>query len=187
MPLVAPIARIGTAETPLKMVRAYQKAIMLIQVEPHHVVPGSMATCITQEESYAETMVVGMNADAPSTASQSEGKLLELERKLRQGDYVGVKDKLAQALAEQPDSCPAHRLMARIYLEGGEGIQDPKRALDHIRRAYELGGADDPVVVDTLAQAMAANGEAQHGLRFLSACIAAPRIRGQERPRAADR
>lgn len=167
MPLVAPIVRIGTAETPLKMVRAGQKAIMLIQVEPHHVVPGSIATCITQEESYAETMVVGMNAGPQSTASQSEGKLLELERKLRQGDYAGIKDKLAQVLAEQPDSCPAHRLMARVYLEGGQGIQDPKRALDHIRRAYELGGAEDPVVVDTLAQAMAANGEAQHGLRFL--------------------
>lgn len=168
MPLVAPIIRIGTAETPLKMARAGQKAIMLLHVEPHHVVPGSTATCVSQEESYAETMVVGMSDDSSaSTASHMGGPLLELDRRMKVGDYNGAKDKLEAILQDEPDSCPAHRLMAKLYLDGGESIRDPKKALEHIRRAYELGGAEDPIVVDTLAQAMAANGEAEHGLRFL--------------------
>lgn len=169
MPLVAPIIRIGTAETPLKMARAGQKAIMLLQVEPHHVVPGSSATCVSQEESYAETMVVGIHdeASAASTASQMGGTLLELDRKIKGGDFGGALEKLQAFLGDDPKSCAGHRLMAKIYLEGGDGYRDPRKALDHIRRSYELGGADDPIVVDTLAQAMAANGEAEHGLRFL--------------------
>lgn len=169
MPLVAPIVRIGTAETPLKMARAGQKAIMLLQVEPHHVVPGSSATCVSQEESYAETMVVGIKDEvsAASTASQMGGALLELDRKIKGGDYGGALDKLNAFLEADPKSCAGHRLMAKIYLEGGDGYRDPKKALEHIRRSYELGGAEDPIVVDTLAQAMAANGEAEHGLRFL--------------------
>lgn len=169
MPLVAPIIRIGTAETPLKMARAGQKAIMLLQVEPHHVVPGSSATCMSQEESYAETMVVGIHDEvsAASTASQIGGPLLELDRKIRSGDFSGAVEKLSAYLEEDPKSCAGHRLMAKIYLEGGDGLRNPKKALEHIRRSYELGGAEDPIVVDTLAQAMAANGEAEHGLRFL--------------------
>lgn len=169
MPLVAPIIRIGTAETPVKIARAGQKVIMLLQVEPHHVVPGSSATCVSQEESYAETMVVGMGnePDGPSTASQMDGPLLELDRKMKSGNFAGAREKLEAILSTAPDSCPAHRLMAKLYLDGGEGIQNPKKALEHVRRAYELGGADDPIVVDTLAHAMAANGEAEHGLRFL--------------------
>lgn len=169
MPLVAPIVRIGTAETPLKMARAGQKAIMLLQVEPHHVVPGSSATCVSQEESYAETMVVGIHdeASAASTASQMGGALLEVDRKIRSGDFGGALEKLSAYLEADPKSCAGHRLLAKIYLEGGDGFRDPKKALEHIRRSYELGGAEDPIVVDTLAQAMAANGEAEHGLRFL--------------------
>lgn len=168
MPLVAPIVRIGTAETPLKMARAGQKAIMLLQVEPHHVVPGSTATCVTQEESYAETMVVGMGDEpSASTAAQMGGPLLELDRRMKSGDFTGAREKLEAMLQSEPDSCPAHRLMAKLYLDGGETVRDEKKALEHIRRAYELGGAEDPIVVDTLAQAMAANGEAEHGLRFL--------------------
>lgn len=177
MPLVAPIVRIGTAETPLKMARAGQKAIMLLQVEPHHVVPGSSATCMSQEESYAETMVVGIHdeASAASTASQMGGALLELDRKIKGGDFGGALERLSTFLADDPKSCAGHRLMAKIYLEGGDGYRDAKKALEHIRRSYELGGADDPIVVDTLAQAMAANGEAEHGLRFLERLLATTR------------
>ena len=36
-----------------------------------------------------------------------------------------------------------------------------------MREAYELGGAEDSGVIATLAQALAANGEAPQGLRFL--------------------
>jgi tetratricopeptide (TPR) repeat protein len=169
MPIVAPIARIGTAETPLKMARAGQKVIMLLQVEPNYVVPGSSATSISQEESYAETMVAGSGNDSapPSTASELDGGLLGVDRQIRGGDHAGALEKLQAHIAAEPESCAAHRLLAKAYLEGGETVRDAAKALEHVRKAYELGGADDPVVVDLLAQAMAENGEAKHGLRFL--------------------
>ena len=165
-PLLAPVERIGTAETPLNLVRAGQKAVLLLSVEPHHVAPGMSATCAAQEESYAETMVVSSNGHGVA-ASALTPELKEVERRLRQGHYAEAKAALDAALAEDPNNAAAHRLLARVQLESDGPERDPKRALESIRKAYELGGAQNPAVIDTLAQALAANGEAQQGLRFL--------------------
>ncbi len=177
MPIVAPIMRIGTAETPLKIVREGQKAIMSLQVESHHVVPGSSASAVSHEESYAETMVVGVNDDSgpASTASMMDGALLEIDRQIRSKDYAGALARIQAHLTENPQSCAGHRLIAKVYLEGGPEVQDHAKALEHVRKAYELGGAEDPIVVDLLAHAMAANGEAEHGLRFLERLYAGTR------------
>ena len=139
MPIVAPVLRIGTSETPIKMARAGQKVIMLLQVEAHYVVPGSSATCMSQEESYAETMVVGITDDAEpaSSASMMDSTLMELDRQIRGGKYEGVLDRLHSYLVANPGSCASHRLTAKVYLEGGDGLRDPAKALEHGLRFLE--------------------------------------------------
>lgn len=167
MPLIAPLMRIGKAETPLKIIRAGQSTVFLLQVEPHHVVPGSSITCQTEEESYAATMVVDSGSGAGAKLAAFIPELLEIERMVKTGNFQEAHARLTAHLAENPDSGGAHRLLARVHLEGPAPFKDPKKALEHIRRAYELGGAEDPAVVNVLADALAANGEAEHGLRFI--------------------
>ena len=166
MPLVAPVMRIGKAETPLKIVRAGTSTVMLLQVEPHHVAPGSSATCVTQEESYAATMVVDADGGGAQAAAFLP-ELLEIERMVKSGKFDEALTRLTAHIEETPGSVGGHRLLARVYLEGGAPLADAKKALEHVRKAYELGGADDPAVVNVLADALAANGEADHGLRFI--------------------
>src|SRR5690606_9068806 len=59
MPVLAPIRRIGTADSPLKLVREGQKAVLLLEVEPHFVRTGGRLVSQAQEEAYAKTMMVG--------------------------------------------------------------------------------------------------------------------------------
>lgn len=166
IPLQAPIKRIGTAETPVNLVRAGQHAIMLLEVEPDKVVPGSALTSTAQEEAHARTMVAGGGSASP-TASDTTGELHRIERQLRAGQHDEARDALMVYLEDEPDSRPAHRLMATLHLDEASPFHDPAKGLDFIRRAYELGGSNDPAVIHTLAQAMAQNGDAEHGLRFL--------------------
>ena len=57
--------------------------------------------------------------------------------------------------------------MRRVYLFGGQDVRDEAKALEHVKRAYEAGGTNDDAVLETLPQALGANGEADHGLRLL--------------------
>lgn len=166
MPLLAPIERIGTAETPLNLVRAGQRAVMLLRVEPHHVVPGSSATSVGQEESYAKTMVVSSERSGAGPANVAP-ELVEAERLVKRGKHEEARNALEAYVGRDSGSCFAYRLLARVYLDAAPPLHDARRSLDSIRKAYELGGAQDPVVIDTLAEALAANGEAEQGLRFL--------------------
>lgn len=166
LPVLAPIVRIGLAETPINLVRAGQKAVMLLRVEPNHVVPGSSATSDIQEESYAKTMVVSV--DTPSSVPKEfSGDLVEAEKLLKRGKYEEARTALAASLARDPGRWTTHWLMARAHLEAEGPAQNIPAALVCVREAYELGGAEDPGVIATLAQALAANGEAPQGLRFL--------------------
>lgn len=166
MPVMAPVLRIGKAETPVKLVRAGQHSVLLLGIEPQHVSPGAAITAASQVEAYAETMVVGVAPAAPA-AEQRTTALVEAERMLKKREYREARDHLTRYIDSEPESGAAHRLLAQVYLEGGADINNQAKALDHIRKAYELGGAEDPVVVYTLAQALAGNGEGDHGLRFL--------------------
>ncbi len=166
MPLLAPILRIGTAETPVKLARAGQKTVLLLGVEPDHVGPGSRITSTAKEESYAKTMVVSTEP-SPSARQDSTPALIEAEKLLKQRKYDETLAMLEDILTTDPDSRMAHWLLARVRLEADGAAADNQSALKHIRRAYELGGSEDPGVIDTLANALAANGEARQGLRFL--------------------
>ncbi len=168
MPLLAPILRLGTADTPLKIVRGGQQVVMLLRVEPNHVVPGSSITSLVQEQSYAETMVVssGTGDVADDEAPAAPQALLEAERLVKSGRLDEAFQALESLVLPENETRLAHRLMARILLED-EGRRNAKKALEHARRAFELGGADDSPVIDVLAETLGANGEAAHGLRFL--------------------
>lgn len=166
LPLLAPIVRIGTADTPLNLVRAGQQAVMLLHAEPHHVVPGSSATSEAQEESYAKTMVA--STDTPiSAAKELSSALLNAERLLKRGKYDEAKQAIEASIRREPNRWSAHWLLARVYLEAEAPLRDSRKALECVREAYELGGAEDAGVIYTLAQSLAANGEAGQGLRFL--------------------
>ena len=166
LPVLAPIVRIGSAETPINFVRSGQKAPLLLRVEPHHVVPGSTATSETQEDSYAKTMVASVDTPT-SSPKELTGDLVEAEKLVRRGRYADARAVLAVALSRDAGRWPAHWLLARVYLESEAPLQDVRKSLECVREAYELGGAEDSGVIATLAQALAANGEAPQGLRFL--------------------
>ncbi|GAF70429.1 unnamed protein product, partial [marine sediment metagenome] len=56
---------------------------------------------------------------------------------------------------------------ARVHLEADDELQNAAVALEHIQKAYELGGDKDQAVLETLAKALGANGQAEHGIRYL--------------------
>ncbi len=166
IPVLAPILRIGTAEMPLNLVRAGQNAVLLLRTESSHVVPGSAATAEVQEDSYAKTMVV--STDTPkATVRESAPELSEVERLMKRGKFDEAKPLLEAYLRSNARSVTAHRLLSRMHLEAEPPVRDSKKALEAIRAAYELGGAEDPAVIYTLAECLAANNEAAQGLRFL--------------------
>jgi tetratricopeptide (TPR) repeat protein len=167
MPTLAPILRIGTTETPLKMIREGQKSVMLLSIASNNVVVGYSATSEGQEESYAATMV----ADTGSNGLQADlvvntPELMDAERRLRAKDYSGARGVLEGLIAGDSGNATAHWLIARAHIESEGEDRDPEKALEHVQQAYEGGGADDPRVVDTLAQAMGETGDAEHGLLF---------------------
>jgi len=163
--LEAPILRIGTADTPLNLVRAGQKAVLLLGVEPSHAAPGMRATSSAQAEAYAATLVVS-SEPAEDSVVERNAELMEVERAFKRGDFGAASNTLDAYLQRDPRSIAGHRLVARLHLESPDH-NDPKAALRAIRKAYELGGAEDPAVIGVLAEALAANGEAEQGLRFL--------------------
>jgi thioredoxin-like negative regulator of GroEL len=162
----APIRRIGPAETPVNLVRAGQRVVLLLAVDPSCVAPGAALTSATKQEAYAATMMVdaAQPATDPGTLPQP---LVEAERHIRAHAFDDALAALRNYLATDPDHPAAHRLLARVYLDAGTHIRNADLALEHIRRAYELGGAQDPAVVEVLAEALAETGDAAQGLRFL--------------------
>ena len=167
MPLTAPIVRLGTAETPVNLVRAGHKAVMLLQVEPHHVVPGSSVTSLAQEAAYAATMVVSTDGQGGGAAEDVDAELFEVEKLVKHRQYDEAEAALEAYLRNKGESGTAYRILARIHLEPSSPRCNPKQAVQYSRKAFELGGADNPAVVHTLADALAADGEADQGLRFL--------------------
>lgn len=174
LPVLAPIMRIGTAETPVNLARAGQRTVMLLQVEQHLVAAGVAAPVEGRGAAYAETVVL-------ASESTFSGKvlipppLLEIALLLSEGHYGEAHsrlEKLPESLRQHPE---ALRLSARLHIEGPEPLRDKRRALEDIRRAYENGGSGDLEVIETLAEVLAANGEPGQGLRFLERLYATNR------------
>jgi thioredoxin-like negative regulator of GroEL len=166
MPVLAPIRRIGTADSPLKLVREGQKAVLLLEVEPHFVRSGGRLVSQAQDDAYAKTMMVGTASGGAQEPEELSAEVMRLDRDVKAGRHAEAKPGLDAYLAANPGSKIAHRLMARLLLDSEEH-RNTAKALEHVQKAYELGGANDPAVIDTLAAAMGENGEGEHGLRFL--------------------
>lgn len=167
--VVAPILRMGPAETPVQLVRAGQQTVLLLRVDASLVAVGAYLSSSTKETAYAATMVVSSARPSVQEAMPEDlaAQVGAIEKLLRQRNTPAAREALEGLLATHPESGAVQRVAARVYLEAEGADRDAARALDHAKRAYELGGADDPAVVGMLAEAEAANGGAAQGLRFL--------------------
>jgi tetratricopeptide (TPR) repeat protein len=165
----ASILRIGPAEMPMQMVRAGQSTVLLLSIEPQLVVNGSYISSNTKETAYAATMVVSNEKPATEEVLSEDLALqvAEAEKRLRQKQFGAARQLLEGLLAAHGNSGAVHRLLSRAHIEGEGAERNPAKALEHAKRAYELGGDDDPAVVGALAEAEAATGNAAQGLRFL--------------------
>ena len=171
VPLLAPIERIGTRDAPLNIVREGTVTTMILKIEAQHIALGAKLTSTTSGDSYAKTMLVETDrgaAQTPKSAAVAPPKSLqEAQRLVMQRKFPEAKEALTGLLSSDPNDYHTHQLLARTYLEAGPDLRDPKLSLEHVMRAYECGGHDDPTVLDVLAHAMGANGQEAHGLRHL--------------------
>jgi tetratricopeptide (TPR) repeat protein len=165
----APILRIGPAEMPVQLVRAGQRAVILLRIEPNLIVNGTYLCSTTKESAYAATMMVTESKPAPAEAVPEDlaAQLAEAEKKLRQRQFAAARATLEGLLGAHGESGALHRLLSRACLEAEGAERDTAKALEHAKRAYELGGADDPATIGALAEAEAATGNAAQGVRFL--------------------
>jgi hypothetical protein len=166
--IAAPILRIGTAETPIKLVRAGQTVSMLIQVDPDQVVVGASLSATAHEEAYAATMAVDRDAH-PKTAATREmtQELTAIDKMMKRGEYGDAERLLNVHLLQHPGHYSAHRLLAQLYLDAPAPLGNAKIAAEQIGKAYEKGGAKDLSVIHVLAEARGRNGDPEQGLAFL--------------------
>ena len=170
-PIFAPIIRIGPADTPIRVVRQGQQTVMVLQVEPQHLAPGSRLTSSGSAEAYAETMVVTGSEEsgaAPGAgAPEHDADLDVVTRLLDERRFGPAKQRIESYLEKDPFSGTAYRLLARVHFESDDELHNNERALECIEKAYELGGDRDPAVLEELAKIQGANGRAEYGVRYL--------------------
>ncbi len=164
----APILRIGTAETPINLVRAGQNVSMLLKADPDQISVGASLSAAANEEAYAATMAVTMDTQPRAAATREmTQELIAIEKMMKRGEYGDAERLLNVYVLQHPGHYSAHRLLARLYLDAPAPLGSEKRAADHINKAYEKGGAKDIAVIRVLAEARGRNGDAGQGLAFL--------------------
>ncbi len=170
-PLFAPIIRLGPADTPIRVIRQGQQTVMVLQVEPQHLAPGSRLTSSGSAEAYAETMVVTGGEESGAApeggAPEHDADLDVVTRLLDERRFGPAKQRIESYLEKDPFSGAAYRLLARVHFESDDELHNNERALECIEKAYELGGDRDPAVLEELAKIQGANGRAEYGVRYL--------------------
>ncbi|MCX5757785.1 MAG: hypothetical protein NTU83_04635 [Candidatus Hydrogenedentes bacterium] len=170
LPLLAPVTRLATQNTPINVVREGPLAAMTLKIEPQYIVVGNKITSSDSGAAFAPTMIVDTGADAGKSDAAPTDRTPQFQDVLRlisQRAFAQARDVLDGILASDAKNLEANRLIARVYLEADGELQDNAKALEHVMRAYEFGGHDDPAVLDVLAFALGANGRPEHGLRHL--------------------
>ena len=168
LPLLAPIVRLGTQYAPLNVIRKGPLATMFLQIESQHVAVGAKIFSSDSGAAQAPTMIVLPGAaSAKPVPSPSSPELVEARRLIDQRAFNDARKMLEAALAKSPNDFEAHRLRARLALEADQELYDPKLAMQHIAKSYEIAGHGHPEVIEVLAQTLGANGQCEHGLRHL--------------------
>jgi len=153
--------------------RQDQQGIIVLRVEPHYVAPGARLVADASDDAYAETMVVpdeGEDTAGPGLAMQvgvMNPALREAEQLVNERRFEPAKEMLEVYVARNPHDGGAYHLLGRVHLEADDELQDAAVALEHVQKAYELGGDRDPAVLETLAKALGMTGRPEHGLRYL--------------------
>lgn len=163
----APIARIGPAETPLNLAREGQRVVMSLRVDPAIVDIGSSLYSEERPSGSAKTKMASSNIQQEGITIERPSELHSIERLLREKTYDKAEAKLIEFVDLNPECLAAKRLLAQLYLDADPPLCDPAKALEIIRDVYETGGAEDPAVIYTLAQALACNDDPAMGLRYL--------------------
>lgn len=179
LPLTAPIVRIGTKETPLRVLRQGQSASLFLKIDQSDVQMGSRITSGSSPEAFAATVLASTDPGATDELEEVERPAVSggagaaapevrtIERLINSNHYGKAWPQLQTLLQEHPDSPDAHRLMARMHLESEGSLNDPKQALVHAKKAFELDGTGKPAILTVLAEALGASGDPQHGIRYL--------------------
>ena len=96
IPLLASIRRIGTAETPVNVIREGQKNSLVLNVELQHVVMGSKLTNTGGEETGGATMIVdtGSSGEAVVETENLDPELAECEKLVNTHKYKEAQAKL---------------------------------------------------------------------------------------------
>ena len=164
----APILRIGTSETPIKLVRAGQTVSLQLKVDPDQIVVGAALSAAAHEDAYAATMAVDREEHPKGTATREmTQELVAIERLMKHGEYGDAERLLNAYLMRHPDGYLAHRMLAQLYLDAPAPLGNEKLADEQIGKAYEKGGVKDLAVIRLLAEARGRNGNAEQGLAFL--------------------
>lgn len=162
-----PVLRIGPADMPLNLAREGLRTSLLLRVDPVLIGPGASLLFEPATASPIQPVPGESRRRATSSTIERTSRLNSIERLIKQGEYREAESLLQAYVEEHPQSVGARRLLAKVYMDEHSPLRDANQALEWARSAYEGGGDDDPVAIDTLAQALAENGDAEQGLLLL--------------------
>jgi len=103
-----------------------------------------------------QTLEALLGKDPRNPDQQEQLGEIYLERKL----YPQAIERFREALRLQPNAAISHNNLAWLYATSEDPkYRNPAQALEHARRAVELSHWREPTFVDTLAEALYANGD----------------------------
>lgn len=167
LPVTAQIYSVGTKGAPLKVARALLNTALFLGVEARHLQDGTIIETCESEVCAPAMLLTQMASDSRAELPVPPEDLIEIEKRIDKGHYADAQQRLLDAPTDPKTYHIVKRLMAKICLEADGDLRDPVRALDLVREAYSLRGSADPDVNETLARALAENGDPRGGLRYL--------------------
>ncbi len=163
----APILRIGPADTPLLLIREGQEGMLLLQVDPKKINPGTSIACSTHSSTDTGKIVIKSDTSDRLIIMERPVELIPLEKMIRRGDYQEAERQLNAYTEQNPVNMFAKRMLAQVYLEKYSPLRNPDKAVYLLQTVYQAGGAADLTVTNMLAHAHAESGDPETGLQYL--------------------